>query len=444
MRILKSNVLLRIVNSYVVDSPQPANLSYLWNFGSLLAVCLIIQILTGCFLAMHYIPNVDLAFNSVEHIMRDVENGYVLRYTHANVASFFFIFVYAHIGRGLWYGSYRSPRTIVWSIGVIILVLMMATGFLGCNIYSPKWYKYNNYYKNYSKFSLNLTNLRNQNKNIRYYSTAPLRAEKQPFRSNISEEEGIALNNFLIEKNLSPKFIYETLNNKEIQNKIKKDTNNLSGVYLILNKETLDYYVGSASTNKFYSRFYRHLINYTGSKIVKLAVKKYGLNKFAFIILELFPEIVNVENNKKLLDLEDFYLKSLLPNYNILTEAGSSFGYKHTEITRIKMKANYSEERRKAIGNLNKGKTLSEETLLKMREKALLRSPRKFLPESLKNMQKKSKSIILYNISNNTVFGEFNSILEASKSLNCNEKTIRRALKTEKKILLKQWIVKYK
>jgi ubiquinol-cytochrome c reductase cytochrome b subunit len=80
---------------------------------------------------MHYIPNVDLAFNSVEHIMRDVDNGYILRYTHANVASFFFIFVYAHIGRGLWYGSYRSPRVLVWSIGVIILVLMMAIGFLG-------------------------------------------------------------------------------------------------------------------------------------------------------------------------------------------------------------------------------------------------------------------------------------------------------------------------
>jgi len=71
---------------------------------------------------MHYVPNVDLAFNSVEHIMRDVDNGYILRYTHANVASFFFIFVYAHIGRGLWYGSYRSPRVLVWSIGVIILV----------------------------------------------------------------------------------------------------------------------------------------------------------------------------------------------------------------------------------------------------------------------------------------------------------------------------------
>ena len=90
-------VLLRLVNSYMVDSPQPANLSYLWNFGSLLGTCLILQILTGIFLAMHYIPNVDLAFTSVEHIMRDVNNGWAVRYTHANVASFFFIFVYAQL-----------------------------------------------------------------------------------------------------------------------------------------------------------------------------------------------------------------------------------------------------------------------------------------------------------------------------------------------------------
>ena len=95
MRLLKSHFLLRLLNSYLIDSPQPANISYLWNFGSLLGVCLIIQILTGVFLAMHYTPHVDFAFNSVEHIMRDVNAGYILRYTHANVASFFFIFVYA-------------------------------------------------------------------------------------------------------------------------------------------------------------------------------------------------------------------------------------------------------------------------------------------------------------------------------------------------------------
>ena len=131
MRLLKTHVLLRFLNSYVVDSPEPANISYLWNFGSLLGVCLIIQILTGAFLAMHYTPNVDFAFNSVEHIMRDVNNGWIIRYTHANVASFFFIFLYMHIGRGLYYSSYKSPRVLVWSIGVIILVLTIAIAFLG-------------------------------------------------------------------------------------------------------------------------------------------------------------------------------------------------------------------------------------------------------------------------------------------------------------------------
>jgi len=131
MRLLKSHVLLRLFNSYLVDSPEPANISYLWNFGSLLGMCLIIQILTGSFLAMHYQPHVDFAFSSVEHIMRDVNAGYIIRYCHANVASFFFIFVYAHIGRGLYYGSYRSPRVLLWSIGVIILILMMAIAFLG-------------------------------------------------------------------------------------------------------------------------------------------------------------------------------------------------------------------------------------------------------------------------------------------------------------------------
>nr|UYG49292.1 apocytochrome b [Rhizoctonia sp.] len=131
MRLLKSHPILGLLNSYMVDSPQPANISYMWNFGSLLGMCLVIQILTGAFLAMHYCPSVDMAFISVEHIMRDVNYGWAVRYTHANTASFFFIFVYLHIGRGLYYGSYRSPRVLTWSIGVVILVLMMAIAFLG-------------------------------------------------------------------------------------------------------------------------------------------------------------------------------------------------------------------------------------------------------------------------------------------------------------------------
>lgn len=131
MRILKSNSLLKIPNSYLIDSSQPANLSYLWNFGSLLAFCLIIQIITGTALAMHYNPSISEAFNSVEHIMRDVNNGWLLRYLHSNTASAFFFLVYLHIGRGLYYGSYKAPRTLVWTIGTVIFILMMATAFLG-------------------------------------------------------------------------------------------------------------------------------------------------------------------------------------------------------------------------------------------------------------------------------------------------------------------------
>lgn len=131
MRILKSHPLLKMVNSYVVDSPQPSNISYLWNFGSLLAVCLIIQIITGVTLGMHYTPSVSEAFDSVEHIMRDVNNGWLVRYLHANTASAFFFLVYLHIGRGIYYGSYKAPRTLVWTIGTILLIAMIGTAFLG-------------------------------------------------------------------------------------------------------------------------------------------------------------------------------------------------------------------------------------------------------------------------------------------------------------------------
>ena len=131
MRILKTHPILSIVNGMLVDLPAPSNLSYLWNFGSLLGLVLIIQLASGIFLAMHYTANVDLAFASVEHIMRDVNYGWFLRYLHANGASMFFIMVFMHIGRGLYYGSYTQPRHIVWGVGVVILIVMMATAFIG-------------------------------------------------------------------------------------------------------------------------------------------------------------------------------------------------------------------------------------------------------------------------------------------------------------------------
>lgn len=131
MALRKRNSLLSLANSYMIDSPQPSSISYLWNFGSLLAVVLVIQIVTGVFLAMHYNSSVDLAFLSVEHIMRDLDHGWLIRYCHSNGASAFFFFVYCHMFRGLYYGSYLSPRSIAWSFGVIIFLLLIITGFLG-------------------------------------------------------------------------------------------------------------------------------------------------------------------------------------------------------------------------------------------------------------------------------------------------------------------------
>lgn len=229
-------------------------------------------------------------------------------------------------------------------------------------------------------------------------------------------------------------FIYENLSDNTVKTRVLNETRNLSGIYLILNKATMDYYIGSAATGRFHARFSNHLFNFHGSKVVKNAVKKYGISSFAFIVLELFPEVINKENNKQLLDLEDFYLKCLLPNYNILTEAGSSFGYKHSEITRLKMKDSYSKERRAAIGSINKSKSLSPNTIELMREAALNRTKPIYSEESLKNMRKNSKAIRVYN-KDSTVYGEFPSIVDAAKSLGCDQKTISRALQTPKQIL---------
>ncbi|KAF9818413.1 hypothetical protein IEO21_02762 [Rhodonia placenta] len=466
MRILKTHVLLRLINSYIVDSPQPANLSYLWNFGSLLGTCLVLQILTGIFLAMHYQPHVDFAFNSVEHIMRDVNNGWAVRYTHANVASFFFIFVYALnykfinskllSSRGLYYGSYKSPRILVWTIGVIILILMMATAFLGYE-HSPKWFNISIsfaiililvYYtiqnlviknkvliypigNNMKNTKYNKLNKSTYYLNKRRYSTIP--SSNNSIEFSYSER----LNSIIKELGglRPPVYIFENLDSENIRKQILNETKGLSGIYMIVNKITKDYYIGSAATNRFYARFSNHLIYFRGSKIVKSAVKKYKLNNFALIILELYPNIVTKENNKELLDLEDKYLKLLLPNYNILTEAGSSFGYKHTEVDRQKMKDIYTDARREMVGSLNRGKKLSPETIEKMREKALNRSP--MLDETKKKCIAHTRPVVLYNL-NGTVYGEYSTILDAANSINCGEKTIRRALKTEKGLVKRQ------
>jgi group I intron endonuclease len=168
---------------------------------------------------------------------------------------------------------------------------------------------------------------------------------------------------------------------------------------MIINKTTKDSYIGSASTNWFYARFCNHVIHFTGSKIVILAIKKIWFEKFCFC---WYPNVVTKENNKKLWDLEDKSLKLLVPNYNNLTEAGSSFGYKHTEIDRQNMKDHYSHDRRKKIGSLNRGRKFSPEIIERMRENALTRSP---MSEKTKNKCiTNTRPVVFYNL-DRTIYG---------------------------------------
>nr|AAY42805.1 cytochrome b [Myioborus ornatus]AAY42806.1 cytochrome b [Myioborus ornatus]AAY42807.1 cytochrome b [Myioborus ornatus]AAY42808.1 cytochrome b [Myioborus ornatus]ADO23313.1 cytochrome b [Myioborus ornatus] len=125
----KNHQILKIINDALIDLPAPSNISTWWNFGSLLGICLITQIVTGLLLAMHYTADTNLAFSSVAHMCRDVQFGWLIRNLHANGASFFFICIYLHIGRGLYYGSYLNKET--WNIGVILLLTLMATAFVG-------------------------------------------------------------------------------------------------------------------------------------------------------------------------------------------------------------------------------------------------------------------------------------------------------------------------
>jgi quinol-cytochrome oxidoreductase complex cytochrome b subunit len=128
---VNKNYLVGLIDSHIIHYPSPITLTYAWSFGSLAGICLVIQMLSGIFLAMHYTPHIDLAFNSVEYIMRDINNGWLIRYIHANGASMFFILVYAHICRGLYYGSYMKPRELLWCSGVLLFFLMMGTAFTG-------------------------------------------------------------------------------------------------------------------------------------------------------------------------------------------------------------------------------------------------------------------------------------------------------------------------
>jgi group I intron endonuclease len=422
MRLLKKNPVLSIFNEFLVDSPLPSNINYLYGFGSLLGLVLGLQILTGVFLAMHYAPHIDLAFNSVEHIMRDVNYGWLVRYGHSNGASFFFICVYIHIARGLYYGSYTKPRTGLWSVGVIIYFIMMGTAFLGY-VFSLKCYNF-------------LSNLFFIDNLLSFYSIL--------FFNSLCKFSTIS-NPTIPEAEK----IYKNLHLISTQLQIKNENRNKAAIYCIFNSITGEKYIGSACTNRINTRFRNHCIHCTGSKKLRDAINRYGLENFNFLILEYYSGLVLKENLNKshliLLALANKWFNIYSPEYNILKNATSSFGYKHSIETINKMKENYghiennmsqlslfndswSEERKTRISLLNKNRKYSEE------EKDILSKAafeRYLIQPNLRKKlaEKASKPVILYLKDNSTIHSKYSSIRNMAKAFSCCHKTINKALK---------------
>lgn len=225
--------------------------------------------------------------------------------------------------------------------------------------------------------------------------------------------------------------LYKNLHLIETHLKIKNENRNKSAIYCVLNSLNGHKYVGSASSNRINTRFRNHCIHGTGSGLVKKAIDKYGLHNFYFLILEYYPGLVLKENFKKshlsLLSLETHYLKLLSPEYNILTEASSSLGYKHTKETIDKMINNYSDERKSRLGQLNKNKIFSEEEKA-VRSRAAYN---KYLTNpNLKEILaiKASKPVILLLQDNKTIHSEYSSIRNMAKFFNCCHKTINKCI----------------
>ena len=429
MTIRKSNPYLTLVNSYLIDSPQPSSINYWWNVGSLLGLCLVIQIASGIFLAMHYSSNIELAFNSVEHIMRDVNAGWLIRYIHANGASFFFICMYLHIGKALYYGSYKSPRVLLWTVGVIIFVLTMATAFMGYTNSSPKSYKYkyNNKIKlqGYNKiFKRSLSYSNNLYKDIK-------------ISDNIKNQDITHPEDIFKELCISPDIWWDNLDNNIIRDKMKDELKNKNGIYIIINKISKNYYIGSGHTGNLYIRFRNHLLtnNKSGSKLIQKAVNKYGINNFIFAILEYYPYKVDKYNNEELLAIETSYISLLLPKYNIITEADQYFGLKNKDIN-LSNKLNLINlsllNERKELLKIIKDKHNEELNIIHHNNIDNIvknKTYNNISKEGISNISKGSSKIIFIKSSlEGNILCQFKNINTASHYLCCSTKTIQRSL----------------
>ena len=409
----KSNTYLSLVNSYLIDSPQPSSINYWWNLGSLLGLCLVIQ------LAMHYSSNIELAFDSVEHIMRDVNAGWLIRYIHANGASFFFICMYLHIGKALYYGSYKQPRVMLWVIGVVIFILTMAIAFMGNTSYnSPKSFNY----INLNKSNLNYINLSPFNKSINYIHKRYLSTKSKS--NDILEPSDI-----FKEIGIEPVVWWDDLHIYKNQMSMHKELKKKTGVYIIINKITRAYYIGSAITNKLYVRYSDHLLYFRGSKPLKESVLEYGLKSFIFGILEYNNNIITKKNRKVLWEIENKYLSLYQPIYNKYPQADSPKGYKHSEESIAKMKLNFTSERKEKYSKMLKVKNiiLTSEVKLKLRNLALSRS-KDYISEEGKLRQSLSKQVDVNLYLDDTLLCTIKGINKAAHLLCCSYSTIHRSI----------------
>jgi group I intron endonuclease len=240
----------------------------------------------------------------------------------------------------------------------------------------------------------------------------------------------VRLSDILKKQNIKPVAVFEKLHTTKTRNKAKESLQDLAGIYMILNLvDGNSFYVGSATSNRLYTRLMKHLYYKKGNVLIAASVKSLGLKNFAFIVLDIFPFKIKDKTNLTLLSLEQYYIDLIKPNYNILPLAGNSFGFKHNLETLQHMRDNYSEIRREKIGTLNRGKSLSIKTSELLRKAALTR-----LPMSLETREKCKTRGIAVTVSllrDNTIVGHFEDIVSAAKYIKCGEKTIRRALKVK-------------
>jgi group I intron endonuclease len=233
---------------------------------------------------------------------------------------------------------------------------------------------------------------------------------------------------------VQPKAVFENLDNEITKITISNFIKPLAGVYLIINLVNGNKYVGSAITGRMRIRFYKHLYSLQGSKRVAAAVLEYGLNNFAFVCLDTMPGVVTSEDNKTLLEMENYYIKLLQPEYNIAQQANNTFGVTHTEATKIKMQINYTSERREFIGSLNRGKNLSPETIERIRAAAKVRPPMNSNTRHKISINSIIANYYTINRIDNAVLpdGSYSIILRTipivAKYCFCSNKTVQRAL----------------